>query len=457
MRRLIGLTLILLTTLALPFTIEAQPGQRSVVVIEVQGVINPLTAKYLDRTLRLAGQRWAQAVVLVLDTPGGLESAMRDMVQALLESPLPTVVFVAPRGARATSAGMFIALAADIVAMAPATHIGAAHPVPLGTEVEVSETMEEKMTSDAAALIRSVTTTRGRNAEWAERAVRENLSVTADEALEQGIIDLLADDLDDLLDQLDGRKVTKPQGTVVLRTASVRVERHPMNLSERLMHIISDPNIAYLLLSIGTLCLMAELSDPGLSVPGVAAVLCFILAFMALGSLPVNWAGVALLALAAILFAVGLFTETEAVVTVAGLVPFILGSLLLFSPFTPTSPAAPDLRVSPWLISAMSLGIVAFSFVVLRAILTANRLPPQSGAQRLLGARGIARTDLAPEGQVRVELEDWGAVAVEEKEIHAGDPVRVVDVVGVRLHVVPVRAELVQHEETDPKKQGGTS
>ena len=297
MKRLLSLTLFALLLLTgLPAL--AQPDEGPVIVIEVQGVINPLTAQYLDRTLRLADQRAARVVVLLLDTPGGLESAMREMVQALLESPLPTVVYVTPRGARATSAGLFITLAADVAAMAPATHIGAAHPVSLGGEVEIGETMEEKMTSDAAALVRSVAVARGRNAEWAERAVRENLSVTADEALEQGIIDLIAHDLDDLLRQIDGRSVTMAWGTVVLRTVGAPVERHPMNLIERFMHIISDPNIAYLLLSIGTLCLMAELSDPGLGVPGVASAVCFILAFMALGSLPVNWAGVALLALA---------------------------------------------------------------------------------------------------------------------------------------------------------------
>ena len=449
MKRILSLTLLAFFLLA-SLPAMAQPDERPVIVIEVQGVINPLTARYLDRTLRLAGRQAAQVVVLVLDTPGGLESSMREMVQALLESPLPTVVYVAPRGARATSAGMFITLAADVAAMAPATHIGAAHPVSLGGEVEIGEAMEEKMTSDAAALVRSVATARGRNAEWAERAVRENLSVTADEALEQNIIDLVANDLDDLLRQIDGRSVTMAWGTVVLRTEGVPVERHPMNLIERFMHIITDPNIAYLLLSIGTLCLMAELSDPGLSVPGIASVVCFILAFMALGSLPVNWAGVALLALAVVFFAIGLLTETEAIVTVAGLVPFILGSLLLFSPFTPTSPAAPDLRVSPWLIGTMSLGILAFSFLVLRAIITAKRLPPQSGAERLVGRRGVACTDLMPEGQVRVELEDWSAVAVEEG-IRAGEPVQVVGIVGVRLHVARV-----EPEEEERENQGGT-
>ena len=437
MRRILGLTLVALFLMSGLATL-AQVREGPVMVIEVRGIINPLTAQYLDRALRLAEQRSARVLVVLLDTPGGLDSATRDMVQALLESPLPTVVYVAPRGARATSAGLFITLAADVAAMAPATHIGAAHPVPLGQDI--SEVMDEKATSDAAALVRSVATTRGRNAEWAERAVRENLSVTADEALEQNVIDLIAEDLDDLLRQLDGREVPTSSGPVVLRTEGAPVERRPMNVVERFMHIISDPNIAYLLLASGSLLLIAELADPGLSLPGIASVVCFILAFMALGSLPVNWAGVVLLGVAVIFFVVGLLTDTEAIVTVAGLVPFVLGSLILFSPFTVSPPAAPDLRVNPWLIGIMAAAILTFSLVVLRAILAATRLPPKSGAQRLVGRRGIARTDLSPGGQVRVELEEWSAVAIGDS-IQAGEPVQVVGISGVRLQVTKVDPE----------------
>ncbi|TEU08446.1 MAG: nodulation protein NfeD [Anaerolineales bacterium] len=437
MRRILGLTLVALFLMSGLATL-AQAREGPVMVIEVRGIINPLTAQYLERALRLARQRTARLMVLLLDTPGGLDSATRDMVQALLESHIPTVVYVAPRGARATSAGLFITLAADVAAMAPATHIGAAHPVPLGQDI--SEVMDEKATSDAAALVRSVATTRGRNAEWAERAVRENLSVTADEALEQNVIDLIAEDLDDLLLQLDGREVSTSSGPVVLRTEGAPVERRPMNVVERFMHVISDPNIAYLLLASGSLLLIAELADPGLSLPGIASVVCFILAFMALGSLPVNWAGVVLLGVAVIFFVVGLLTDTEAIVTVAGLVPFVLGSLILFSPFTVSPPAAPDLRVNPWLIGMMAAAMLTFSLVVLRAILAATRLPPKSGAQRLVGRRGIARTDLSPGGQVRVELEDWSAVAIGDS-IQAGEPVQVVGISGVRLQVTKVDPE----------------
>lgn len=399
-----------------------------VIVLEVEGVINPFTARYLERGLRLAEQQGAHALIVTLDTPGGLESSMRDMVQMLLQASVPTVVYVTPGGARATSAGLFVLMAADVAAMAPATHVGAAHPMPLGAEI--SEVMEEKVISDAAALVRSVATSRGRNADWAEQAVRENFSVTAAEALDLDVIDLIAVDLGDLLRQLDGREING----AVLQMAGAIPQISPMNLSERFFHVITEPNIAYLLLSLGTLLLLAELADPALSIAGIGAVVAYIVAFMALGSLPVNWAAIALLALSVVFFLVGLLTDTEVIVSLAGLVPFILGSLLLFTPFTPTSPAAPAARVSPWLIGVMAISILGFSYLVLRAVLAAIRRAPQAGAQKLVGMRGIALTDLNPTGQVRVDLQDWSAVAV-TGEIHTGDPVRVTGIAGVRLHV----------------------
>ena len=430
MKRLKMLVLVSLL-LALATSIWAQTS--SVVVLHVEGVINPLSARYLERGLQLAQQQNAQAVIITLDTPGGLESAMREMAQLLLQAPLPTTVYVTPRGARATSAGMFVLLAADVAAMAPATHVGAAQPVPLGGQV--SEVSEEKAVSDAAALIRSIATTRGRNADWAERAVRENLSVTATEAVDLNVVDLLADDLNDLLDQLDGLQVDG----ATLRTGDAILQEERMNLNERFFHAITDPNIAYLLLSLGTLFVLTELADPGLSVAGVGAIVAYAIAFMALGSLSVNWAGVALLALSIAFFVVGLLTDTELVVSIVGLIPFVLGSLLLFIPFTPPSPATPSVRVSPWLIAIMAISIVGFNLVVLRAILIAARRPPQAGAERLLGQQGVALTDLAPDGQVRVDLEDWSAVA-EEGSIGAGTPVRVTGIAGVRLRVVAEEA-----------------
>ncbi len=424
------LKMLVLMVLLLSLPATAWGASDPIVVLRVEGVINPFSARYLERGLQLAQQRNAQAVIIALDTPGGLESAMREMVQALLEAPLPTVVYVTPRGARATSAGMFLLMAADVAAMGPATHVGAAHPVPLGDQI--SEVSEEKAASDAAALVRSVAEARGRNPEWAERAVRENLSVTASEALELDVIDLLAEDLNDRLDQLDGLDVNG----VTLETDEVRLQEETMNLNEQFFHAITDPNIAYLLLSLGTLFLLAELADPGLSIAGVGAVVAFTVAFMALGSLSVNWAGVALLALSVAFFVVGLLTDTELVVSIVGLVPFVLGSLLLFVPFTPPSPATPTVRVNPWLIAFMGVAMIAFNLLVLRAILIAAQRPPQTGAEQLIGQQGVALTDLKPDGQVRVDLEKWSAVA-EEGPVEAGASVEVTGVTGVRLQVVP--------------------
>ena len=410
----------------------AQGGAAPVIVGEISGVINPMTANYVERTLARAEQRGAALVVLTLDTPGGLETAMRDVVQDLLESPVPVVVYVAPQGARATSAGMFILLASHVAAMAPATHVGAAHPVSLG--VELAAEQAEKAVSDAAALARSIAVQRGRNAEWAEAAVRENPSLTATEALSQGVIDLVAEDLPALLAALDGRTVAVGAEQVALATATAPVEQLSMNLAEQMMHIISDPNIAYLLLSLGMLFLLAEISEPGLGFGAAGSVIAFVLAFFALGSLPVNWAAVALLGAGVFLFVVGLVTDTEVIVTLTGLVPFVLGSLLLFAPFTPASPAAPSVRVSPWLIAGMSGLILLVTFGVLRAAIRATRLPPQSGAQRLVGMTGIAMTDLAPNGDVRVDLEQWSATAMGEP-VRAGEQIVVIGVVGVRLQV----------------------
>jgi membrane-bound serine protease (ClpP class) len=292
--------------------------------------------------------------------------------------------------------------------------------------------------------VRSIATTRQRNGEWAERAVRENLSVTADEALELDVIDLLADDVTDLLRLLDGREVA---GTT-LNTTEAPLQMEGMTIGERFFHAVTDPNIAYLLLSLGTLLLLAEVADPGLSIAGVGAVVAFIIAFLALGSLSVNWAGVALLLVSFVFFVVGLLTDTEIVVSAIGLIPFVLGSLLLFVPFTPPSPATPTVRVSPWLIGTMGVIIVGFNLLVLRAILAASRRPPQAGAERLIGERGVALSDLTPVGQVRVDLEEWSAMAV-EGEIRAGDPVRVTGIAGVRLQVAPMEGRAEKPSQLD--------
>lgn len=432
-KRYFFLFLLLVSLLVVSITsVQAQDQSQVVLLLDIEGVINPFTARYLDRVISTAPRTNAELVVIKLNTPGGLESSMREMVQTILDSPIPVVVYVTPAGARASSAGLFILMAADIAAMAPTTNVGAATPVAMGGELD--DVMSEKSISDAAALIRGLAETHGRNVEWVESAVRESSSLSAREALDENVIDILAVDLDDLLAQLDGKTV----GDEPLSLSAPIIQEERMNFVERFYHIITEPNIAYLLLSLGTLFLLAELSDPGLSVAGIGAVVSFIVGFMALGSLPVNWAAVGLLVISVILFVVALLTDTEVIVTVAGLVPFILGSLLLFTPFRPETPIIPELRVSLWLILLMAAIIVFFSLIVLRAILNAMKNPPRMGGEKLVGVKGQAITDLSPDGTIKIQHQTWSATSV-SGNVEEGQEVRVVSVKGVRLLVTPLK------------------
>lgn len=429
--RIFLLLLILVSLMALVTPAQAADQGQTVILMDIEGVINPFTARYLERVVSLSSRSNAELIVIKLDTPGGLESSMREMVQTILVSEIPVVVFVTPSGARATSAGLFILMAADIAAMSPATNVGAATPVALGGEME--DVMSEKSISDAAALVRGLAETRGRNVEWVELAVRESTSLSAREALEENVIEIIAEDLNDLLAQLDGWPVRDAN----LRLDSPVIQEEQMTFVERFYHIITEPNIAFLLLSLGTLFLLAELSDPGLSVAGIGAVVSFFIGFMALGSLPVNWAAIGLLVISVIMFVVALLTDTEVVVTVAGLVPFILGSMLLFTPFRPESPAIPDLQVSWWLIILMAAAIVFFSLVVLRAILNAMKSPPRMGVDRFIGEIGEVKTRLSPDGEIVINHQNWSATSM-GGVVEKGKWVRVVSVSGVRLFVTPV-------------------
>ncbi|MGQ0563025.1 MAG: NfeD family protein, partial [Gemmatimonadota bacterium] len=277
-------------------------------LLTIDGVINPLSARYLERELENAAAADVTAVVLRLDTPGGLETSLRGMIEAILGSRVPVVAYVAPPGARAASAGMFLVLAAHVAAMAPGTNIGAAHPVTLGSQ-QPDTTLAQKMVSDAAALARALAERHGRNAEWAELAVRRSISITAAEAVKANVVEFVADDRNALLARLNGRSVQTRAGTVVMRVAGARVIERPMSLPERIVHAITDPNIAYLLFMIGFIGIIAELYNPGMIFPGVTGLVSLIMAFVAFGSLPVNWAGVALLVLGLALFVGDLMIE----------------------------------------------------------------------------------------------------------------------------------------------------
>jgi membrane-bound serine protease (ClpP class) len=404
----------------------------AVTILEVRGVIDPVVAQYIKHSLDTANSADASLVIMLLDTPGGLDTAMRDIVRAILSSDVPVVVYVEPSGARAASAGVFIAMAAHVAAMAPGTNIGAAHPLAFGDQGEILATLEDKLTNDAVAYLQTIAQQRGRNATWAEEAVRQSASLTAQQAVEQRVVDLIATDLADLLRQLDGRAVTTRGGEVKLELVAATLEEHPMTWLEVIAHGLVDPNIAYILLSLGTIALIAEFYNPGAILPGVTGAICLILAFIALGSLPVNWGGVALIGFAFILFILDL-KVTGFALSIAGAISFILGSLFLFSPFAPTSPSVPRLAVSPWLLALMTALLVGFFGFAVTAGLRAQRQKALISRQALLGATGVALSDLAPQGVVQVQSETWSAVATEP--IKVGETVEVIGSDGLYLQV----------------------
>lgn len=409
----------------------AQGSAGTVAVLEVEGVIDPVVARYVQRGLAGAEERNAALVVLALDTPGGLDSSMRTIIQAILASPVPVAAYVSPAGARAASAGTFIVAAAHLAAMAPGTSIGAAHPVGLGSDWSATE--QDKVTNDAVAYIRALAEQRGRNVEWVEEAVRRSASASAEEALRLGVIDFIAGDLDALLAAADGRKIAAGDRTVTLDLGAAVAYRQPMTVLEAAAHILVNPDFAYALLTIGVLGIVAELYHPGAIVPGVTGVICLLLAFVGLGNLPANWGGVGLIALAVALFVLDVHVSGF-LLSIGGVIAFVLGSLLLFSPFAPTAPALPDIRVSPWLVVMMTTLVTGFVAVLLGAAVRAIRRAPVTGPATLLGQTGTVTSPLAPEGIVHVRGETWVARS-ESGDLAAGEPVVVVAIDGLKLTV----------------------
>jgi len=313
MPKIIRLLLLMGLLIAASIAIEVQAAAPSIDVLHVKGTINPVLVDYIERGIDQAEETNATACIIQLDTPGGLDTSMRDIVQEIVSARVPVVVYVSPSGARAASAGVFITMAAHVAVMAPNTAIGAAHPVAIGAEGEaaMSEAMEEKVVNDAAAYIRSIAEAHGRNMEWAEKAVRESVSATEQEALELNVIDMVAPDLNALISQLDGRQVTMLDGSVVtLHTQGATINHVKMNTIEDFLHTIADPNIAYILLSLAMLGIMAEIFNPGLIFPGVVGAICLLLALFSLGMLPVNYAGILLIVLALGLFIGEVLTTT---------------------------------------------------------------------------------------------------------------------------------------------------
>lgn len=394
-------------------------------VLGVRSAVNPVTVSFIKRNLAAAAVGGEALVLVEMDTPGGLDTAMREIVKEVMASPVPVAVFVAPSGARAASAGAVIALAADICAMAPGTNIGAAHPVSLGEKQD--KVMEEKVLNDAEAYVEGIAVRRGRNAAVAKRMVRESLSMPADNALEAKLIDLMAADRAELLKKLDGWRISRGERTEILATAGATVREEAMGTRERILDSIGNPNVAYILLMIGFLGIFFELSNPGVILPGVIGGISLILAFFALQTLPVNYAGVLLILLALILFIAEIKIVSGGMLTVGGVVSMILGSILLFE-----SPA-PYLRVSWQVIAVTVIAVSAFSIFAVTMAVRAHRRKPTTGVEGIVGETGKALTAVAPEGRVFIHGEYWDAWS--DEPVAEGERVTVVAVEGMRVKV----------------------
>jgi len=405
-------------------------------VLTIKGTINPVLVDYVKRGIEEAEDSHAEALIIQLDTPGGLDTAMRDIIQKELNAPIPVVVYVFPKGARAASAGALICLAADVAAMAPGTNIGAAHPVAIGPggggegEGKGANTMVEKVTNDAVAYARSIARERGRNEEWAAQAVSKSISTPADEALEKHVIDIVAENMDDLLLKLDGRLIKKGNAAITLTTKQARIIERPMDFRTRLLSTISNPNVAYILMLIGLAGIYFELSSPGAILPGIIGGISLILAFFAFQTLPVNYAGVALILLAVILFFAEIKVPSYGLLTVGGIISMVFGSLLLFR--------NPELyaQVSMGVIVPITLFFAAFFTMCVYLVVKVHRSAPSTGAESLVGEKAhVYAWNADGTGKVFAHGEYWNARG--PLTIKRGDIVEVERVEGMTLTIKP--------------------
>lgn len=396
--------------------------------IEMDSAITPVTVRLLTTAIERAQSEGAQALIVQLNTPGGLERSMRSMVQSILASPIPVIVYVSPTGARAASAGVFITMAAHVAAMAPATNIGAAHPVAVGGG-GMDKEMTKKVENDAAAFARTIAAERGRNAEWAEKAVRSSVSATEREAVKLKVVDLVAENVPDLLNKIDGRTVKTSKGQVTFATKDAPVKVIEVRFRDRFLALISDPNIAYLLMMGGMLGIFFELSNPGSILPGIIGGICLILAFFAFQSLPVNWAGLLLLLFGVILLIAEIKVVSHGVLAIGGVISMLLGSIMLYD-----SPDVTGIRLS-WGVILPTVGATAgLVFFAVSMGIRALYRPAATGSSAMVGRVGITRSALQPEGQVLIDGELWRAVSP-DTGLGPGEPVQVTAIDGLTLTV----------------------
>jgi len=460
--RLLIWPLLMLVGLAWLWAAQAQEPRREALLLTLQDAIGPATADYVVRGIATAEERRAELVILQLDTPGGLDSSMRAMIQSILRSDVPVVTYVHPAGARAASAGTYILYGSHVAAMTPSTNLGSATPVQMGgdgglpgmpspeepgqppaeedppaAEAEGEggdaprrgqDAMERKVLEDAVAYIRGLAERHGRNADWAEDAVREGFNLTATEALERNVVDLVAADVEDLLAQLDGREVTVDGVTRTLSTDNIEIVREDPDWRTELLSVIANPNIAYILLLIGIYGIIFELANPGAIVPGTIGTISLILAFFALQVMPLNYAGLALILLG-IVFMIGeAFVPSFGALGIGGVIAFTTGSIMLWDD--------PHLNIAWPLIVGVAIAMAAFSIWVIGRLLDLRRKRPATGYEEMIGMVGAAKEDFDTTGRVWVHSELWNADT--RAPVQAGDKVRVVAIDGLRLTVEPV-------------------
>ena len=413
--------------------IAATAAAGDVVRFRVEDTIQPASQRFIERALATAEARGAALVVMELDTPGGLLDATRKITTAVSGCDVPVAVYVAPAGARAASAGFFILLAADVAAMAPGTNTGAAHPVG-GQGENLPEDVRDKATEDATAMIQAFAEQRQRNVELAIAAVRESASYTAEEALKTGLVDLMADDLDDLIEQVSGKEIRRFDGTtVVLDLAEPIIFDIEPTFADRLFSVLANPNVVYLLMALGALGLYVEITHPGGILPGVIGVVGLVVGLYSISVLPVSWAGVALIFVALMLFLLEVKVSSYGLLTVGGLICFVLGSLMLFDA------PIPDMRVSLGVVLPTAVVLAGVTAFLLNRVVRAHRAQPMTGEEGLVGEVGTALSDINPTGKVLVHGEYWDARST-AASIASGARVRVTAVGSKRIDVEPVAA-----------------
>jgi membrane-bound serine protease (ClpP class) len=413
-----------------------------VIELRIDGVVDPFIADYIEAGIADGEAEGAEAVLITLDTPGGLDSSMRQIIQAILNSDVPVVCYVSPEGARAASAGTFIMMGCPVAAMAPGTNIGAAHPVGVAGAIQ-----QKKVTNDAVAYIQSLANRNGRNADWAKKAVLDAVSIPAEEALRIDVIDLIAPSVSALLSDIDGLPVEVAEGkTATLRTAGASIETLNMGIGARILHALLSPDFAFIFFYLGLGLIVVELLHPGLSVPGITGILCLVAAFVTFGLLPVQIIGVVLLLASAGFFLLELKHPGLGVATVGGVACLILGGLTLFNP------SVPNARVSLWVIVPVAGLLVLFFGTIVKAAMAARHMPAVGGLEGILGREGVVEDDLDPEGVVLVSSEQWSARSV-AGTLPRGTRVRVVGVDRLRLDVEPIKEQAT----AVPLAEGGSS